>query len=86
MSYDTKKKHLVTFIDLTSTLISRYKVHTYNLLHPLGSLLAKFGFTAIVSHISAADKVNSDNFDLWSDLNLTCDFLKDVFNLLENTR
>ena len=33
--------------------------------HPLGSLLAKFGLVAVISPISAADKVKSSDFDLW---------------------
>ena len=43
----------------------------YYYIHPLGSLLAKFGFTTVVSPVSVADKEKSDDFDLWPDLNLT---------------
>ena len=35
-----------------------------NLSHPLGSLLAKFEFAAVISPVTVADKANSDDFDL----------------------
>ena len=33
------------------------------LLHPSGSLLAKFGFVAVTGPVAVADKVKSDAFD-----------------------
>ena len=34
------------------------------LFHHLGSLLAKFGFAAVISPVSGADKAKSEGFDL----------------------
>ena len=45
--------------------------HTYTLLFHLSrSLLAKFGLAAVFSRVSVADKVKSDAFDIWPDLDL----------------
>ena len=44
-----------------------HPAHLYGryLLHPLGSLLAKFGLEAINSLVFVADKLKSDFFDLY---------------------
>ena len=56
--------HLVTLFDLTLTF-TKYKAHTYmSPFHPLRSLLAQFGFAAVISPVSVADKAKIDNFDL----------------------
>ena len=62
--------NLVTLFDLTLTLtVSQYKAHTYiRPFYPLGSLLVKFGLTAVISPVSVADKAKSDDFDLRPDL------------------
>ena len=54
------------------------------LLHPLGSLLAKFGLAAVISPVPVADEAKSDDCDLWSDLDLTCELLI-FFNYLKST-
>ena len=54
---------------------------TRNLLQPLSSLWAKFGFAAIISHISVADKARSDRFDLRPDPDLACDLLNKIFKI-----
>ena len=51
------------------------------LLNPLGSLLAEFGLAAVISPVSVADEAKSDVFDLWPDLDLTCDLLSFFFKL-----
>ena len=38
--------------------------------------MAEFGLTAVISPVSVADKAKSDDFDLWPDLDLTCDLLR----------
>ena len=55
-------------------------------LHPLKSLLAKFGFAAVIGPVSVGDKAKSDDFDLWPDLDLTCDILKVFLIPLKSTR
>ena len=52
------------------------------LLHTLGSLMAKFGIATVLSPISEADEVNSDDFDLWPNIDLTCDLFKIFVNTL----
>ena len=49
------------------------------LLRPTGGLLAEFGFAAIISPVSVADKAKSDNFDRWPDLGLPCNVFKIFF-------
>ena len=58
--------NLVTLFELTLTLtFTYYKAHTYiSPFYPLGSLLAKLGLAAVISPVSVADKVKSDDFDL----------------------
>ena len=53
----------------------------HNFFQPLSSLLAQFGFAAIISHISVADKAKRDRFDLWPDLDLACDLFKKIFKI-----
>ena len=52
---DMQHFHLVTLFDLTLTLtFTYYKAHSYTQLsQPLRSLMAKFGFAAIIIHVSA---------------------------------
>ena len=60
---------LVGCFDLALTF-TYYKVHPYmifyhvRILYPLGSLLAKFLFPAVISQGSVADKGKSDDFDI----------------------
>ena len=42
-----------------------------------------FGLAGVINPVSVADKVKSDDFDIWSDLNLTCDLLIYFFKLLK---
>ena len=58
---------------------------TRNLLQPLRSLWGKFGFAAIISHISVADKSKSDRFDIWPDLDLAYDLFKKFKKISEST-
>ena len=60
-------------------LLSIRPILTHNLLQPLRSLLAKFGFAAIISRISVADKAKSDRLDLWPDRDLDCNLFKIYF-------
>ena len=46
----------------------------YCLPYLLGTLLAKLGLAAVIIPVSVADKAKSDDFELWPDLDLTCDF------------
>ena len=57
-------------------LLSIMSILLCYLLHHLGSLLAIIGFAAVVSPILEASKAKSGDFDLWPDINLTCDLLK----------
>ena len=55
------------------------------MLRPLESILAKIRFAALIILVSIADKAKSDDFDLWADLELTCDLFEFFFqNYLEN--
>ena len=58
--------HLVILFDLTLTSnFTWYKVIPIcYLLHYLGSLLAKYGFSAVISPVLGADEAKSDGFDL----------------------
>ena len=49
-------------------------------LYPLGSLLVKFGFAAIIRPISIAHNSRSDDYDLEPDLDMTCDLFAKIFN------
>ena len=60
-------------------LLTIRPILTRNLLQPLRSLLAKFGFAAIISRISVADKAKSDRLDLWPDRDLDCNLFKIYF-------
>ena len=51
--------------------------------YPLGSLLAKFGFEAVISPVSVADKAKSSDFDLWPDINLIIDLLRNFLNIAQ---
>ena len=42
----------------------------------LDKLLSKFGFVAVISPVSVANKAKSDDLDLWRDLDLACDLLR----------
>ena len=83
--------HLVTLFDMTLTF-TWHKTHAYTLclkaytlpkgrLRPLEGLLAEFGVAAAICTVSVADRAKDDDFELWRDLNLTCD-LKVFFNFL----
>ena len=71
--------HLVTLLDLTTTLNFTYiLVHcylqvwvlfiepilVYYLLHPLRRLLAKAGFAAVINLVLIADASETEDFDL----------------------
>ena len=43
------------------TLLNLRPILLYYLLHPLGTLLTEFGFAAVISPVSLADKVKSDD-------------------------
>ena len=43
--------------------------------HLLGNL-AKFELAAVISSVTVADKTKSDDFDLWPDLDRTCDLCR----------
>ena len=47
-----------------------------SIFHSLGSLLAKFGFAAVITLVSVVHKTKSDDFDLWPAQ--TCDLLKKI--------
>ena len=42
----------------------------------VGSLLAEFGLAAVFCPVSVAVKAKSDDFDLWPNLDLTCDLVR----------
>ena len=44
----------------------------WDLHHLLGSIFAMFGFAADIIPAMVAHKVKNDDFDLWPDLDLTC--------------
>ena len=44
-----------------------------------------FGLAGVINPVSVADKVKSDDFDIWSDLNLTCDLLIYFLNCSKST-
>ena len=56
----------------------------YYLLNSLGSLWAKFVLPAVIGPVSVADKAISTGFDLWHDLDLTCDFWSFFLTSLKN--
>ena len=58
-------------LDLDLYLVGIRSILICYLLHHLKSLSAKFGFAAVVSPFSGADKAKSDDFNLWPDLDLT---------------
>ena len=58
--------HLVTLLDLTLTLTFTYfKAHAYMLPSSTpGKPFEKFGFAAVISPVTVADKAKSDVLDL----------------------
>ena len=52
------------FLSMPHQFREKRPILIFYLLHPLGSLLAKFGFAAVISPVSEADKAKSDDFDL----------------------
>ena len=50
------------------------------ILHPFGNVLAKIGFASVINPVFVADRPISDDFELWPDLDPTCDILKFFFN------
>ena len=65
-------------------LLSKRHIIICYLFHSLGSLLAKFGFAAVISSVSVTDDAKRDDFDLWPDLDLNFNLLKKI--LLKSTR
>ena len=69
-------------------LLTIRPIPTFNLLHSLGSLLAKLGFAAVISPVPVANKVKRDYSELWPDLDLTRDLFWEIFtkkNSLKST-
>ena len=58
---------------------------TCYLLHPPGCFMAQLEFTAIWSPVSVAGKARSDYFDLWPDIELTCDRVNFLNALRKNS-
>ena len=81
--------HLVTFLTWPWAwpLLTIRSLLIRFLLLRLKSLLAKFGFAAVICPVSVAGKAKSDGFDLWPDLDLAWDLLKKIFEIsLKSTR
>ena len=72
--------HLMALFDLTWTLLSIRPILICHLLHPLESLLTRFGLAVVISPVSVADKAKSDD---WTGLDLTIDLLRSFFNLIK---
>ena len=70
--------HVVVLFELTFTFTWCRSILTRYLLHPLGHFLAKLGFAASISPVSTAYGVESDDFELGTDLELAFD-LKKIF-------
>ena len=74
---DPKDHNWTQFPDTEPYLSLEWKGQNFScicyLFHPLGSLLAKFGFAAVISLIPVANNVKSDDFYLWPDIDPTCD-------------
>ena len=49
--------------------------------HPMGNILAEFGFAAVVCLVPEADKAKIDNFHIWPDLGPTNDLFNKVFKI-----
>ena len=58
-------------------------MHIGHLYATLRSFLAQFGFAAVISPVSAADKAKIDDFDLWHDLDLTCDLFQKILKFIK---
>ena len=72
--------HLVTLLGLTWPwpwpLFTIRPLPMHYLFLTLRSVLAKFGFAAVISPVSVADKAKSDGSELWTDLDVACDLLR----------
>ena len=66
--------HSVAFFDLT---FAKYKAYTY-MVHSSFPVrhFSKIALAAIVCPVSVTDSAESDDFDLWPDLDLTGEHLK----------
>ena len=52
--------------------------------HPFRSSRAQLGLAAIARLVSAADNMKRGSIDIWSDLDLTFDYLKGILGLSKN--
>ena len=72
--------HLVTLLGLTWPwpwpLFTIRPLPMHYLFLTLRSVLAKFGFAAVISPVSVADKAKSDGSELWPDLDVACGLLR----------
>ena len=59
-------------------LLSLRSALTFYLPHSLGSLFARFELSAVISPVRVTDMAKSDDFDIWPDLDLTCDLLRNL--------
>ena len=66
----------LTYLIWPWPLLSIRSILIWYLLHPLGSVLEKFGLAVVISPVSVADKAKSNDFDIWPDLDLARDLLR----------
>ena len=76
VSHDTHTFSFSDLFDLTLPFLTIRPILICHLYVTLRSLWAQFGFAAVISPISLANMAKIDDFDLRSDLDLTCDLLQ----------